>query len=340
MSTSPAPAPNPTTIFETLGAFRQTALLKSAIELDVFTLIADGATTASAIASACSASERGIRILCDNLVVSGFLSKSDGSYNNTLNASVFLSRHSPAYMGGVTEFLCDHAMMAELMDNLTGCVRRGGTMMPGEGTVSDENPVWVEFARCMAPMMQPAAHAIAEHFPSSGPLKVLDVAAGHGLFGISIAQRNPDAQIVAQDWASVLEVAKQHASQAGVESRYSTIPGSAFDVDFGTDYDAVLITNFLHHFSPEVNEGFLRKAYAALKPGGQAVTLEFVPDEGRTSPVSPARFSLIMLSATTHGDAFTFPELDSMLRNAGFSPNVCHRMPTDQSIIVSTKSGR
>ncbi len=338
MSLSSESVPTPTAIFETLGAFRKTAILKSAIELGVFTAIAEGALTASAIASVCPASERGMRILCDNLVLYGFLTKSGDIYQNTLNSSVFLNRHSPAYMGGIADFLCNDTMVVETIRDFTACVRRGGTMMPGEGTVSDENPMWVEFARTMGPMMRPAAEAIAQQVPASGPLKVLDVAAGHGLFGISIAQRNPEAHIVALDWAGVLEVAKQNAAEAGVADRYSTLPGSAFEVNPGIGYDLVLITNFLHHFSPEVNEAFLRRAHAALKPGAMAITLEFVPDESRTSPPVPANFAMIMLSTTTHGDAFTFSELDLMFRNAGFSSNTCHRIPTEQSIIISVKS--
>ncbi len=121
-----------------------------------------------------------------------------------------------------------------------------------------------------------AAHAIAEQVPSTGPLKVLDIAAGHGMFGITIAQRNPEAEIVALDWAAVLEVANENAVKAGVDARYSTIAGSAFNVDYGDGYDLVLITNFLHHFDPPTNETFLRRVHAALKPGGKAITLEFV----------------------------------------------------------------
>jgi SAM-dependent methyltransferase len=337
MATSPVPSPNPVTIFETMRAFQQSAVLFTAIELGVFTAIAEGAATAAAIAAKCDASERGIRILCDTLVTDDLLAKSAGMYANTPTTAVFLDRHSPAYMGGIADFLCRPDMVGEMLNNLTAAVRKGGTSLPGEGSVSPENPIWITFARSMAPIMRPAAAAISEHVPASGPLKILDIAAGHGLFGITIAQRNPEAAIVAQDWSAVLDVAKENAIKAGIESRYSTLPGSAFEVDFGSGYDFVLITNFLHHFDTATNEAFLRKVHAALKPGGRAITLEFVPDDDRVTPRTPARFALTMLSSTARGDAYTFRELESMLRHAGFNDNVCHLIETQQSVIISKK---
>src|SRR6185369_2508977 len=96
--------------------------------------------------------------------------------------------------------------------------------------------------------------------------------------------------------------------------RFETIPGSAFTADFGSGYDLVLLTNFLHHFDVPTNEALLRKVHAALKPGGRAVTLEFVPNEDRVSPPVAAEFSLMMLGNTPAGDAYTFSELDRMFR--------------------------
>ena len=85
-------------------------------------------------------------------------------------------------------------------------------------------------------------------------MRVLDIAAGHGLFGIEIAKANPKAEIVALDWENVLTVAKENAAAAGVSDRYQTIVGSAFDVD--RNYDLGLLTNFLHHFDTPTCEAY------------------------------------------------------------------------------------
>jgi ubiquinone/menaquinone biosynthesis C-methylase UbiE len=323
-------------IFETLRAYQQTAALRAAIELDIFTAIGEGATTAAEIAAKHGLSERGVRILCDTVVTDGFLIKTDGHYRCAPDAALFLDRRSPACIASVAEFLSG-------AENVTGslalaaCVRKGGTVLPGQGAVEPDNPFWVLFARAMAPMMAMPAHLIAERLAGTGPARVLDIAAGHGVFGIAIAQRNPQAQITAVDWAPVLEVAKENAAKAGISQRFQTIPGSAFDVDFGGSYDLVLITNFLHHFDPPANERFLRKVHAALKPGGKAVTLEFCPNEDRVTPLTPARFAITMLQSTAHGDAYTFPELDAMFRRAGFARSEPETLPSEQSVIVSLK---
>src|SRR5204863_9150698 len=122
----------------------------------------------------------------------------------------------------------------------------------------------------------------------------------------------PNAEIVAQDWPNVLEVAQENARAAGVSDRYRTLPGSAFDVEFGSGYDLILLTNFLHHFDVPTCERLLRKVHAALGEGGRAVTLEFVPNEDRVTPPDQAAFSLNMLALTPGGDAYTFAALDSM----------------------------
>lgn len=336
---SPAQQPSPQLFFQTINAYQRTEGLKAAIELEVFTAIGEGNTSAADIAKRCGASERGIRILCDFLCVMGFLAKGSSGYNLTPDSATFLNKHSPAYLGGTIEFMAS-PMLLEGFKGFTEVVRRGGTSMPDGGTVAPDNPIWVKFARAMAPMMALPAQLTAKLVDPQGnqKLKILDIAAGHGLYGLAFAKNNPQASVVAVDWPNVLEVAKENAQNAGVAERYSTIEGSAFDVDYGTGYDLVLLTNFLHHFDPPTNEILLRKVHAALAPGGRAVTLEFVPNEDRITPPEAASFSVMMLGSTTAGDAYTFPELERMFANAGFSGSEMHELPPSiQRVVISRK---
>ncbi|HKS95081.1 MAG TPA: class I SAM-dependent methyltransferase, partial [Terriglobia bacterium] len=210
--------PSPVLIFQTLNAFQQTAALKAAIELDLFTAIGEGISTTDKLAARCQASERGIRILCDYLTVLGFLAKADFHYSLTPDAAMFLDGRSPACLASAVKFLTAPSMV-EAFKDLTAVVRHGGTMLGGDGSMEPENPVWIEFARSMAPLMRMPSELIADllRAESGERWKVLDIAAGHGLFGIAIARRNPNAQIVAVDWPSVLEVAKENAQAAGLD---------------------------------------------------------------------------------------------------------------------------
>jgi ubiquinone/menaquinone biosynthesis C-methylase UbiE len=339
MSTPASQQPSPEIFFRTLNAYQQTEALKAAIELEVFTAIAEGNITTAQLAQRCDASEKGLRVLCDYLTIMGMVTKENDQYGLTFDSSVFLDNRSPAYLGGITGFLC-HPMLTDNAKNIAGAVRRGGTMMDNDGSVGPDNPVWVTFARAMAPMMAMPAQLMAKLVDPQADrkLKVLDIAAGHGLFGLAFATNNPQAEITAVDWAAVLEVAKENAEKAGVSDRYHTIPGSAFDVEFGEGYDLVLLTNFLHHFDPATNESLLKKVHASLAEGGKAVTLEFVPNDDRVTPQETAGFSLIMLISTPSGDAYTFKELESMASNAGFSRSTFHQLPpTVQQVVISEK---
>lgn len=309
----------PERIFQALNAFQLSHALSTALELNVFSALAEGHTDAKQLALRCQASERGCRILCDFLTIHGLLTKNEDRWGLSPEAALFLDRKSPAYLGDMVRFLNAPDVMRGYED-LPAAVRKGGTVLKDQGSVTPENPLWVNFARNMAPMMAGAAQDIAGLLGdgAGAPWKVLDIAAGHGLFGIEIAKQNPQARIVALDWTAVLEVAKENAKRLGVIDQYHTIAGNAFQADLGSGYDLVLLTNFLHHFDRPACVTLLQKCFAALKPGGRAVTLEFIPNEDRITPPSNAAFALIMLASTPAGDAHTFSELESMFSEAGF----------------------
>jgi SAM-dependent methyltransferase len=326
---------NPGLVIEMLLAHQRTAALKAAIDLDVFRAVGEGPGDVASIARHCAASERGTRILCDFLTVHGVLLKQDGRYRHTPTSAVFLDPRSPSSLASIAQFLGNPAMR-DPFDELAEIVRAGRTVLPGDGNVEPENPVWVQFAETMAPMMGPLAAPLSALVLEghAGPMRVLDIAAGHGLFGIEIAKQNPQARIAGLDWAPVLRVALDNARQAGVDDRYDMLPGSAFEVDFGGPYDAVLLTNFLHHFDQSTCVGLLKKVHAALRPGGRAAALEFVPNEDRVSPPIPAAFSMTMLASTAAGDAYPLSELTSSYHRAGFGGVTAHPIPMSPHTVV------
>lgn len=310
--------PTPEHFFDAINAYQQTAAIKAAVELEVFTAIGEGNTTAAAIAGRCKSAERGVRILCDFLTIHDFLTKEGDRYGLTPDSALFLNRHSPAYIGGAIGFLLT-SRITEAHARLTQAVRIGGTAL-GVGTLEPENPDWVEFARAMMPLMSmPAEIMAAELRKGAEAQKVLDIAAGHGIFGIAVARHNPTAHIYASDWRNVLAVAQENAQAAGIASRYHLLPGDAFETEFGSGYDLVLITNFLHHFDPPSCSIFMRKVHAALQPGGRAAIVDLVPNPDRISPPTAAAFSMMMLATTPSGDAYTLAQYEAISKDAGFA---------------------
>src|SRR5437868_5342843 len=144
----------PERIFGLMNAYQQSAVLKGAVELDVFTAVGEGANTVSALAKRVGASEKGTRVLADYLTVMELLKKNGDVYSLSPEAATFLDTRSRACLAGATRFLMSPILMNAF--DVAGVVRKGGTLMPDQGTVSEEQPAWVDFARGMAPLMMPS----------------------------------------------------------------------------------------------------------------------------------------------------------------------------------------
>jgi hypothetical protein len=326
--------PNPTLIWDTITAHQRSAALRAGVELGVFDALGDGAATAVELASRAGVAERGMRILCDFLTIHGLIAKTDGRYSHTPASAVFLDSRSPASMAPTLPFLMNEKIMrsAQL---LAETIRHNRTALE-EPLAGDEVREWVIFARSMQPMMAAPAEFIAGVIMSGGiPKRILDIPASHGLFGMAVARVAPECEIVAQDFPSVLEVTAENARAAGIP--ITLLPGSAFTVDLGTGYDAVIVTNFFHHFRVEDNIYLMKRFRAALRPGGRMLTLEFVPNQDRISPPAPASFSLMMLANTPAGDAYTMAEYGEMLDAAGFGAREIMDVPmSPQQLIIAS----
>ena len=197
-------APSPLLFLDTVNGLQRAAIVKAAVELEVFTAIHEGHRTPEALAKRCGAATRGLRILCDCLAAMGFVRKSGMQYTLTPDSAEFLVQSSPEYLGDITRFLLSDGFK-RAFDNFTDAVRHGGVAYSEKGNTADESPAWVDFARAMMNLQRRPAEDMAQIIerPANAPLRVLDVAAGHGMYGIAVAQRFPNAQVTGLDWAPV-----------------------------------------------------------------------------------------------------------------------------------------
>jgi hypothetical protein len=321
---------SPDLFVDAVLAYHQTAAIKAAIELDIFSEIAGGTKTADELAKQTGAAERGIRILCDYLTIRGHLEKEGNEYRLTPSTAMFLDRNSPSWIGSIVEFLAAPEMMDSFLSDPTSYVRNGGSI--GLAHNAPDHPIWVKFAQTMAPIRAPVATSIACELARWSPHKVLDVAVGDGMFGIAIARAVPGAEITAVDWQAVLSVARENAEAAGVSGRYHTLAGSAFEVDWGSGFDLVLMANFLHQFDYGTCVALLRKVRKSLVSNGRAAVVEGLPTEDQ---VLLATFSFQMLGSTPHGEMYAAREFGEMGLAAGFAKVCVKSVPsTPQSLII------
>jgi 2-polyprenyl-3-methyl-5-hydroxy-6-metoxy-1,4-benzoquinol methylase len=314
--------PSPTTVTASLTAYQTSAALKSAIEIDLFTAIAEGHQTPEALAARCKVHPRGARILADFLVIMGHLTKQGRTYGLPVESRLFLDRRSPHYIGRTVEFLQASFVWAQF-GQLTQWVREGGARSQ-DNALNPNHEVWVTFARAMAVAMTRTAEVVAPIIKgmvkrrTHEPLKVLDVAAGHGMFGIEFAKIDPTCRVVAQDWPEILVEARQNAIANGVADRFSMLAGDIMQIDMGSEYDVVLIPNLIHYLDRASAVGLLKRVRAAMAPGGLVAIAEFAPNEDRVSPAYGG-FALFALATTPAGDAYTVNEILAMCAEAGFA---------------------
>ena len=186
---------SPDLFVDAVLGFQKTAAIKAALSLDLFTAIASEGGVADKVAARVNASPRGIRILCDYLTVHGFLEKRDEQYALTPSTATFLTTSSPAWMGSIVDFLASPQMLSNWLDDPVSYVRNGGAI--GQGSLAPDNPHWIKFARAMVPFVAPVTAAVVDEvrrWPMP-PARVLDVAAGHGMFGIEVAKAFPGAHM-------------------------------------------------------------------------------------------------------------------------------------------------
>lgn len=336
---APAEFPTPDQVFSSLMGHISSAVLKAALDLDVFDLIAGGTDDLDGLVRAVAVPERGLRIVLDALIGLGFLEKPADRYRLRPLAAVFLVKSSGAYLGGMAAVM-GHPLLWERMARLTDIVRRGGVAGEGNPANRESDPFWAVFAEASRGISVPQAALIAEvvkpeRFPRA---RILDLACGSGIYGFTMLGRaGGEAHLTSVDWPNVLDRARETAAEWKIVDRIEWRPGSIFDVDFGSGYDIAIASQIYHHFDLEQNLAFSRRILASLRPGGELVIADAVPDERRAERAFPLVFAVVMLATTDHGDTFTFAQYRRLLEQAGFTDVVLHSPPMMPSQIITAR---
>jgi ubiquinone/menaquinone biosynthesis C-methylase UbiE len=152
-----------------------------------------------------------------------------------------------------------------------------------------------------------------------GPIRLLDIGGGHGMFTIQFCSAHPNLQATIIDSPEALESAKQFVAQYQLEERIELCAGDMWQMDWGQNYDLMLLFNFIHHFDANTNKKLLQKVYPALKPGGQVAIL----DQLEGNVFGSATQTLIKLIGFMYylfadGRTFSKDEVNLMLNETGY----------------------
>ncbi len=317
--------PLPEQLLERLNAFRESRVLLTAIELDAFTAVGDGAG-AHEIAARLGTDPRATEMLLDALVATGMLSKRERRYFN-LPASRWLRRDTPE---SARDALMHIVNLWNRWSLLTECVRKGTCVRPRRRSRAQIEA----FIAMMDYNARQRAPMVVEAIGLEGVRRVLDLGGGSGAYAIAFAQASPELEVEIMDLAPVLRIARRHIEQAGLGERVRTRVGDLRQPSYGTGYDLVFISAICHMLDPEENRAMLRKAHAALRAGGRVVIQDFILEPDRTAPRHAALFALNMLVNTPGGATYTEAEYRQWLEEAGFHPVNRLHLPGPAGLMV------
>jgi ubiquinone/menaquinone biosynthesis C-methylase UbiE len=260
-----------------------------------------------------------------------------GKYSLTPESEAFLISNKPGTVAGFFSSILPQLNSRWL--RLSDAVRDGRPVVAvNEETEGTE--FFSQLVENIIPMSYGGAQKLADHLKVSktkDELRVLDLAAGSGIWGIALAEKSPRVRVAAVDWAGMIPTTKQITRKFGVSDRFEFIGGDLLEANFGNGYDIATLGHILHSEGEQRSRQLLKKTFGALKPGGTIAIAEWLVNDRRTEPTHSLMFAVQMLVNTERGDTFSFNEIKSWLEHAGFKKVRKLEAPGPSPLILATK---
>jgi len=321
-------------------AFRAAKTLLSAVELGVFTALADGPLDLQAASKRAGIHERGARDFFDALVALGMLDRDDrGRYVNTPDTDFFLDRRKPGYVGGELEHFGKYVFPHWSL--LTPALQTGepqsGTRSAGHYSALYADPATLEtLVKGMTGGTLLVANTLTAKFPWQDYKTFLDVGTAQGCLPVQLSLAHPHLTGGGFDLPPVKPHFDTYVQQHCLSHRLRFHPGSFLE-DSLPVADVVVLGRILHNWDITTKRMLLKKAYEALPVGGALIVYERLIDDDRRVNAPALLASLNMLIMTAGGFDFTGADCISWMRDAGFHSPRTEPLTPEISMVVGIK---
>jgi predicted O-methyltransferase YrrM len=337
MATEEPRLPNPALLMQLALAYRSSAVLFAAVELDVFTALADGPKSAVDIAALRSAAVDPLRLLLEACVAEGLLTRTGERYTNDAIVDAFLVRGRPAYTANGLKYAQN---LYPAWGNLADLVRSGRPPMPPDTILGTDKAKTRAFVYAMHERARGIGSVLPHLIDLTGRRRLLDVGGGPGTYSMALVERNPGLRATVLDVPGVLEVTREIVDAAGYSDRVELVPGDYLKTPFGSGFDVALLSGMMHRETPASVALLLSKSFAALEPGGVVIVSDvFFDDDTKTTPPFAVYFALNMMLTSEHGSAHAKTEMARWLRDAGFADVEVRDLPqpNPHSLVIGVK---
>lgn len=339
--------PTPEKLIQLASGFELPLIIGAAVQHRVFDLLEQGPKTLEQVASESGASLRGIRAVMNALIGLKFLRKDDGRYALTPESEAFLVRGKSQFLGILLADMQSKWRAAAPAEtgrwrmwlDINEVVRAGKPAAP-VNLEQHGSKYFKGFVEALFGSHYGAARTLAKALGiahKEKPVRVLDLAAGSGVWGIALARESPRVTVTAVDWPSVLEISTTMARRWGLLQRFQFVAGDLLSADFGGSYHIAVLGHILHTEGSTRSQALLKRTFEALAPGGIIAIADFLVNEDRTGPPMALIWAVNMLVQTEEGDTFSFGEIGRWLRDVGFENPRLLENPGPSPLILANK---